>query len=310
MNTATISSTEDPSTADNSATDTDTLVPTADVSITKTDGTATALPGTKTVYTIVAANAGPSAAGVSVTDTFPGILSGCAVTSLAAGGATGNTNGAGNLGDTLSMPPGSSVTYTATCTVSPAATGTVTNTATVAVSAGIKDPDPGNDSATDRDQTVLTPTFSKAFNPSNLVVGKIATMTFTVTNPNANPLTGLAFSDSFPAGMEVAASPNVDNTCGLSGVPAAGATSLSLSGGTVGASSSCIFSVDVLATRTGDLANTASALTSNEALASTAPATATLTALPITAVPTLSGLALVLCALALGALALGRLRVM
>lgn len=310
MNTATISSTEDPSTADNSATDTDTLVPTADVSITKTDGTATALPGTKTVYTIVAANAGPSAAGVSVTDTFPGILSGCAVTSLAAGGATGNTNGAGNLGDTLSMPPGSSVTYTATCTVSPAATGTVTNTATVAVSAGIKDPDPGNDSATDRDQTVLTPTFSKAFNPSNLVVGKIATMTFTVTNPNANPLTGLAFSDSFPAGMEVAASPNVDNTCGLSGVPAAGATSLSLSGGTVGASSSCIFSVDVLATRTGDLANTASALTSNEALASAAPATATLTALPITAVPTLSGLALVLCALALGALALGRLRVM
>ncbi len=48
------------------------LPPQADVSITKTDGTTTAVPGTSVTYTIVASNAGPSSApSVTVGDTFP-----------------------------------------------------------------------------------------------------------------------------------------------------------------------------------------------------------------------------------------------
>ena len=44
----------DPTAGNNSATDTDTLVPTADLSITKTDGATGEVPGTTVTYTIVA----------------------------------------------------------------------------------------------------------------------------------------------------------------------------------------------------------------------------------------------------------------
>ena len=45
----------------------------ADLSITKSDGQTTAVPGTPVTYTIVATNAGPSPAnGAMVTDTPPG----------------------------------------------------------------------------------------------------------------------------------------------------------------------------------------------------------------------------------------------
>ena len=43
------------------------------------------------------------------------------------------------------------MTYTASCTISAAATGTLSNTATVTAPAGVTDPTPGNNSATDSD---------------------------------------------------------------------------------------------------------------------------------------------------------------
>ena len=62
----------DPNAANNTATDTDTLTPTADVAIGKTDGQATAVPGTAVTYTITALNSGPSSSGAAtVTDAFP-----------------------------------------------------------------------------------------------------------------------------------------------------------------------------------------------------------------------------------------------
>ena len=137
------------------------IVSQADLQISKDDGVTTAVAGGSVTYTIVATNAGPSTdPSVSVADTFPSSLT-CSWTSVAAGGATGNTNGSGNLADTLSMPPGSSVTYTVTCNIDPSATGTLSNTATVAAS--VTDPDSMNDSGTDGD-TVLTmpvPTLSE-----------------------------------------------------------------------------------------------------------------------------------------------------
>ena len=80
-NTSTIAapaSVTDPTPANNSATDTDTLTPTGDLSITKTDGVATETPGTSVTYTIVATNiAGPSViSGATVTDTFPATITG------------------------------------------------------------------------------------------------------------------------------------------------------------------------------------------------------------------------------------------
>src|SRR5204862_456621 len=126
--------------------------------ITKTDGAATAIPGTSITYTIVVSNAGPSTAtGASVVDTFPASLTGATYTAVQTGGATGFTaSGSGNINDTVTLPVGSTITYTATATLSASATGTLSNAATVSAPAGVTDPTPANNTATDTD--VLTPT--------------------------------------------------------------------------------------------------------------------------------------------------------
>ena len=101
------------------------LAPEADLAVTKTDGVTSAVPGQTTLtYTIVTTNNGPSDdPAVTLTDSFPADLT-CTFTSVAAGGATGNTAaGSGDLAETLNMPSGSSVTYTITCDIASSATG-------------------------------------------------------------------------------------------------------------------------------------------------------------------------------------------
>jgi uncharacterized repeat protein (TIGR01451 family) len=123
-------------------------------------------------------------------------------------------------------------------------------------------------------QALAAPTFTKAFSPSTVFQSQTSTLTFTITNPNATALTGLAFTDTLPTGMTEV---GVSNNCGGTVTPLP--ASVSLSAGTVAASSSCTISVTVQATAAGSLVNTTSTLTSNEAPAAPA-ATATLTVFP------------------------------
>ncbi len=120
----------------------------ADMVISKTDNQDDGTPGGSTTYTIVASNNGPDAvADANVVDNYPASLS-CSYTSVVAGGASGNTaDGSGDIDDTLVLPAGSSVTYTAVCDIDPAASGELSNTATI--SSGANDPSPGDESATD-----------------------------------------------------------------------------------------------------------------------------------------------------------------
>src|SRR5262249_10917543 len=75
-NTATVTApggVTDPDPGDNSSTDTDTLTPQADLSITKSDGKNNAVPGASTTYTITVTNNGPSTVtGAVVSDVLPG----------------------------------------------------------------------------------------------------------------------------------------------------------------------------------------------------------------------------------------------
>src|SRR5262249_19560641 len=111
----------------NSATDTDTLTPIADLSINKTDFVTTIRSGGTVGYTITVTNTGPSdVTGATVSDLFPPEIISAIWTSTATGGATGNTpSSSGDINDTVNMPVGSVITYTVLATISSSATGTL-----------------------------------------------------------------------------------------------------------------------------------------------------------------------------------------
>jgi len=203
-NTATVASSEvDPTPGNNSATDTDTLVPTANLAVTKTDGATTEVPGTSVTYTIVASNAGPSVAtSVAISDTFPAALTGVTFTAVATGGATGFTAaGSGNIADSASMPVGSTVTYTVSGTISSAATGTLTNTATI--SSGAVDTVPGNNTATDTDTLVPQTNVAVTKTDGQLTEVPGTSVTYTIVASNAGPsdAPSVTVSDTFPAAL-------------------------------------------------------------------------------------------------------------
>ena len=160
-----------------------------DLSVTKDDGVTEAVPGTQVVYTIVAANAGPGDEdNALITDVFPSGLT-CDYTSIAAGGATGNTaTGSGSLGDNLAMPSGSSVTYTVTCDIASTATGTIDNT--VQISTANNDTDPSNNTASD--VNTLTPEADMAMTatdaPDPVVAGSgVGNLVHVLTLSNNGP---------------------------------------------------------------------------------------------------------------------------
>jgi uncharacterized repeat protein (TIGR01451 family) len=163
-NTASVSSVvTDPNPGNESATDTTNLTASADLSITKTDGRTAVTPGSSTTYTIVVSNAGPSTVNdANVTDSFAAELD-CSYTSVAAGGASGNTASAsGDMADTLVLPPGGSVTYTVPCNVDPEAeSGNLSNSASV--SSDVSDPNPGDETATDNNSIISDFIFSNGF---------------------------------------------------------------------------------------------------------------------------------------------------
>ncbi|MCA9200611.1 MAG: DUF11 domain-containing protein, partial [Planctomycetales bacterium] len=153
-NIATVTAEGDTSPGNNTSIDTVFLVPTADLAITKTDGVDEVAIGDSLTYTIVATNHGPSdLTGVSVTDVLPDSLTNSTFTSVASGGASGNSaSGTGNLNETLNLPVGSSVTYTVTATAGFNIRGMLTNTAVIQAPAGAVEIDPDNNVAIDTDR--------------------------------------------------------------------------------------------------------------------------------------------------------------
>src|SRR5205823_3377230 len=132
----------------NSQSDTNTTLTSADLSVTKSDGetSVTAGDGATHTYTISVHNAGPSdATGVSLGDVFP------------AGYTLGTVSGTGctafpcSLGTIVS---GGTDTVTASYTVPSGTTGDQTNTASAA--SDVSDPDGTNNSATDKNTTLTS----------------------------------------------------------------------------------------------------------------------------------------------------------
>ena len=131
-----------------------TPAPSADVSVTITDGQSTTASGNTVIYTIVGKNTGPSPAASSfVSDIMPSGLSGVTWLCTASGGASCPASGNGNINSSVDLPVGGSVTFTVTGTVS-ISTGNLVNTVTISGPGGVSEVQPSNNSATDSDLVV------------------------------------------------------------------------------------------------------------------------------------------------------------
>ena len=205
--------------------------------------------------------------GLAFNDAFPSGLTVAAAPALSntcggtiTGGAAGNT--AVNLANGTLAPNSNCkvmVNVTASSSGSYAnTTGPVSSTQT----------GPASASNTAVLQALTPPTIAKSFNPSTILVGGSSTLTFVLTNPDAIALSGLAFSDAFPAGLMVSSAPTASNGCGgtLNGATA-GATSFSLSGGTLaaGPGRTCTITLQVTSATPGTLTNSTGGVSSNEA---------------------------------------------
>ena len=181
-NTASVTSSPatDPTPANDSATDTDTVTTSADLSIAKTDGVASVVAGTSTTYTITVTNNGPSTepAGVVIDDPVPaGTTPTESEPDCVLGASFTCTTSA-------ALAPGASVSYQLTLAVPPGS-GLVTLANTVSItSASVTDPVPANDTATDTDAVTRSGDLSiaKTDGVASVVAGTSTTYTITVTN--------------------------------------------------------------------------------------------------------------------------------
>jgi uncharacterized repeat protein (TIGR01451 family) len=195
----------DPNSDNNTASDTDSQNPEADLAITKTDGTTTYTPGGTLTYTITVTNNGPSdVTGASVTDTFPAAITSASWTCVGSvPSATCTASGSGNINDTVTIPAGEYVTYTVTAQVSAGASGNLANTSSVAPPTGVTDPNSDNNTATDTDSQnpEADLAITKTDGQTTYTPGGTLTYTISVTNNGPSDVTGASVTDTFPAAI-------------------------------------------------------------------------------------------------------------
>ena len=181
----------DPDPANNTATSSVALTPSATLQITKA-GPVTAVAGTNLVYTITVTNTGPSdATGVTVTDPTP---PGLAFVSNAGDCATAFPC---NLG---TLSPSATRTITATFTIPSGYTtpNPITNTATVS-----SPTPPGTSPSATTNTPLAAPVtdlhITKTNGVNGVVAGETTTYTITVTNPlGPSDASGATVTDAFP----------------------------------------------------------------------------------------------------------------
>jgi len=219
----------DTNTANNSAQDTDAVINPANISIVKS-GPATLASGATISYSLLIGNAGPGAAdGATYNDAVPaGITNVSAVCATTSGGATcAAPSVAGNTvsGSVTAFPANSSVTVTITGTA-PVGAQTLTNAATVTPPSGVPDPDP-SDNTSSVDTTIggaADIAVAKIVDNATPNVGDQVSFTITATNNGPNDATGVALTDSLPAGLSfVSATPSQGSYDSATGVWTIGA---------------------------------------------------------------------------------------
>ena len=177
-------------------------LPSADLRVTNSDYVVSAIPGQSVTYSITASNVGVSAApGSAVNDTFPAQ---CTSVSWTCGGTGGGLcvapNGNGNISDSVNLPIGASVTYTAQCAIDASANSNLVNTAIVTTPSGVVDLNPGDNTAIDTDTLAIAADVAVTLtdNRDFAQVGDSIDYVIEVTNPSGPSTAVVAVSDILP----------------------------------------------------------------------------------------------------------------
>lgn len=226
--------------------------------------------GASSVLSIVVSNTAGNTStltGVSFNDTYPSGMVNAATPNAqivcTPGSTPGTLTGGIAGGNSIGLSPGASIAPNGSCTitvnVTSSAIGNYANTTSV-VSSTNGGSSPGASSAT---LSVGKPSISKAFSPTTILSGATSTLTFTLTNLLATPLTNVAFSDPL-ANMTVASPNGLGGTCTGTRTAVAGSNSISLSGGSLAAGGSCTMTVNVTSTVGGIHPNTTTGVSSTQ----------------------------------------------
>lgn len=204
-----------------SATDKNTCTPQVALSVDKTDGTDTYVPGTSTTYTITITNAGPSFLNDgTISDPLPpGVAIGgswSVVSSTGAGTAVTPTGGTGSINANLDLAAGGQVVISYTVDTSPSATTPLINTVTVTPPQG------QGVTATDTDTNTAKPTVvltaSKTDGKETYLPGDTLVYTIILTNNGPSTLVNGTVSDPLPVQI-ASASWTAVYSAGSSGPP-------------------------------------------------------------------------------------------
>ena len=203
-------------------------------------------------FTISNPNSATDLTGVSFSDILPpglALSTPNGLTGSCGGGSITASAGTGNI--TLN---GATVAANDSCTFSVSVTGVSASNLTNFVQVNDTTAGTGNTASASLNINALqAPSISSAFGGASMLVGESTSLSFTITNVNSgSALNGISFTDSLPAGLEVANPSSLAGSCGGGTITAgAGSGSISLSGAVLAASSQCNFSVNVKATTVG-----------------------------------------------------------
>ena len=220
--------------------------------------------GGSSVMTVVVSNPAPiSLTGASFTDNYPaGLVN--AATPAASTTCAGGTVAAGSGGTSFSLS-GATVPAGGSCqvqvTVGSPAAGPFTNTI---ASGALVDAQNITNVVAGSGTLWARPTIAKSFSPIAVPTSTDATLTFTLGNSNAATLNGIAFSDTFPAGL-VLSSVTTGGSCPsptLTGTTVGGSV-FNVASGSIPAGG-CTITVPVHSASAGNYPNTASGVTSTQ----------------------------------------------